>query len=196
MYFSNGPAMMFIDKASFKADTNNQRALLERALFLTSSGRCTDSEGVQMSVILALIEEQDNSLQVRACLEDCGYEVSVARTFVEAITLLNTQEVDLIVSDVHLENGGNIFDFLRVVKKSPRTREIPFVSFSFKPSPTAKYLADGTRTALRYFGASKYIEMETFDFVQFQEQIKGLLTREKHGADASKESELARKVVE
>jgi CheY-like chemotaxis protein len=147
-------------------------------------------------VILALIEEQDNSLQVKACLEECGYEVFLARNFTKAIAMLNTEKIDLIVSDVHLENGGNIFDFLRVVKKSHLTREIPFVLFSFKPSPRAKYLADGTRTALRHLGASKYIEMDTFDVLQFQEQIKGLVSRENQGTDARKDSESAKKIGE
>src|SRR5579883_2628439 len=109
------------------------------------------------ALILALLEEHDNSKQVKACLESCGHEVFVVDTFVKAKALLKTQNIDVIISDVHLENGGSVFDFLRWVKKLERTADIPFVLFSAKPSPMAKYLADGVRTSARMLGAAKYI---------------------------------------
>jgi len=135
------------------------------------------------ALILALLEKHDNSFQVKACLEDCGLHVFVVDTFRKALDLLSVQKIDLIISDVHLENGGNVFDFLRVVKKGQRTCEIPFVLFSLQPTAMAKYLADGLRTTARHLGAVKYIEMETFDGVQFQEDINGLLSQGNQTAD-------------
>lgn len=125
------------------------------------------------------MEEQSNSSQVKICLEACGHEVLVASTFVRAQALLCVQDVDLIISDVHLENGGSVFDFLRVVKWSARTAAIPFVLFSLNPTSVAKYLADGTRITARILGAVKYIEMEIFDSARFQQEINALLTIEK-----------------
>jgi CheY-like chemotaxis protein len=145
-------------------------------------------------LILALLEEHRNSDQVRTCLEDCGYKVFVVDNFVNAIAVLNTQKIDLIVSDVHLENGGNVFDFLRRVKSGQRTSAIPFVLFSCQPTHMAKYLADGVRTASRYLGAVKYIEMETFDAAEFRMHINSLMPPEKQSID--KDSQLARGIGE
>jgi CheY-like chemotaxis protein len=168
--------MMCIDKASFTADPVIKEPLLERALFLTSSGHCTDSEGeVMIPLILALLEEHDNAEQVKACLKNCGDDVFVVDTFTKAIALLKTQKIDLIISDVHLENGGNVFDFLKWMKKNLATSATPFVMFSSHPTVAAKYLEDGIRISARMLGAAKYITMETFDSDEFRKQIDSLL---------------------
>jgi CheY-like chemotaxis protein len=138
------------------------------------------------ALILALLEDHDSANQVKACLEDSGHSVFVVNSFQKALALLSAKKIDLIVSDVHLENGGSVFDFLRAVKKGQWTCEIPFVLFSLKPTPLAKYLADGIRTTARHLGAIKYIEMETFDAAQFQEQINVLLPLDKQVVDIDK----------
>ncbi len=140
------------------------------------------------AVVLALLEMHDNAQEVKACLEACGHEIFVVNTFKKALALLSSQKIDLIISDVHLENGGTVFDFLRLVKRVQRTSEIPFVLFSARPTAMAKYLADGIRITSRALGAVKYIEMETFDAVQFQEQINILLLESKQTLDTVKES--------
>lgn len=127
------------------------------------------------TMILSLLEEHENAAQVSACLEACGHEVFVVDTFVKAKGLLKSQNIDLIISDVHLVNGGNVFDFLRWAKASAATSNIPFVLFSNKPSPTAKYLAEGVRISARILGAVKYFEMDEFDAVKFQKHINELL---------------------
>jgi CheY-like chemotaxis protein len=127
------------------------------------------------ALVLALLEVRENANQVKACLEKFGHTVIVVSTFLKALDLLRSKNVDLILSDVHLENGGTVFDFLRHVKRGKNTYHIPFVLFSSKPTPLAKYLADGVRTAARHLGAVKYIEMETFDADKFAEQINHLL---------------------
>jgi CheY-like chemotaxis protein len=147
-----------------------------------------------VALILALLEKQDNSRQVKTCLEECGHQVLVVNTFAKALALLRTQKIDLIISDVHLENGGSVFDFLRVVKKDQWTCEIPFVLFSLQPTPMAKYLADGVRTTARHLGAIEYIEMETFDAARFQNRINSLLPPEKQTDNTDKDSEIAEKV--
>ncbi len=141
------------------------------------------------ALILALLEEHNNAKQVRDCLMDCGHQVFVVDTFTEAMALLKTQKIDLIISDVHLQNGGNVFDFLRLVKKSQRTCEIPFVLFSFQPTPLAKYLSDGVRTAMRYLGGVKYIEMETFDAARFREHISGVISSQRLKTDQDSDLE-------
>jgi len=140
------------------------------------------------ALILALLEEHQNALQVKDCLEGVGHDVVIADTFSQAIALLETKKIDLVISDVHLENGGNVFDFLRRVKKGQSTCKIPFVLFSSQPTPLAKYLADGIRTTARLLGAVVYIEMETFEAAQFSEHINSFITQQP--LNAVKDSEL------
>jgi CheY-like chemotaxis protein len=148
------------------------------------------------ALILALLESDTNANQVKACLEDCGHEVAVVNTFSDAIAVLSSEKIDLIISDVHLENGGSVFDFLRRVKKGQWTCEIPFVLFSSQPTPMAKSLADGVRMTARHLGAIKYLEMEVFDAAQFAEQINSLIPAARQSGGAGKETELAKKVGE
>jgi DNA-binding response OmpR family regulator len=130
------------------------------------------------ALILALLEELVNGYQVKTCLEECGHEVFVADSFVKASGILGTQDIDLIISDVHLENGGSVFDFLREVKTAQRTSQIPFILFSFRPTPRAKFLGDALSTASRQMGAAKYIQMDTFNAAEFQAEINSVLRPE------------------
>jgi CheY-like chemotaxis protein len=95
--------------------------------------------------------------------------------------ILRQREVDLIIGDVHLQNGGSIFDFLRWVKGDPFMRAVPFVCFSSEPVEVPKYLADGVRTAARALGAARCITMEKFDSAEFRGEIEWLLPQEKSG---------------
>lgn len=128
--------------------------------------------------ILALLEQDENSRQVVESLKRSGHKVVAAKNFNDAISFLQDGRASLIISDVHLENGGNVFDFLKWVKKNPSTCAIPFVLFSSRPSVLAKYIEDGVRTAARVFGATMYIMMDVFDSDAFRKQIDSLLPEE------------------
>jgi CheY-like chemotaxis protein len=125
--------------------------------------------------ILALLEQDQNSQQVVKSLKQSGHNVVTSKNFTEAIGILKEQRFDLIISDVHLENGGSVFDFLRWVKKNPSNSKVPFVLFSFVPSALAMYLEDGVKTAARILGAAMYITMHQFDSESFRKQINSIL---------------------
>jgi len=125
--------------------------------------------------ILALLEHPEDVTQVKGCLEVAGYEICVVSSFAKAKAMLQEHSFALIISDVHLENGGSVFDFLRWVRSDRRFRVTPFVLFSLQPNETAKYLADGVRTAARAMGATKYICMEKFDPVVLSQEISEVL---------------------
>ncbi len=112
---------------------------------------------------------------MKSCLEKAGHEVIFVDSFARAKAVLREHSFDLIISDVHLENGGSVFDFLKWVKSKPILHPIPFVLFSLEPTKMAKYLADGVQTAARAFGAAKYISMDTFDGALFAREIAELL---------------------
>jgi CheY-like chemotaxis protein len=126
--------------------------------------------------ILALLELDENSVQVVKCLKRSGHTVIACETFTAAINILQRpHKSDLIISDVHLENGGNVFDFLRWLKEHPTAVTVPLVLFSFNPTLLAKHLEDGIRTSARLLGVAKYIRMDSFDSDEFRKQIDSLL---------------------
>jgi CheY-like chemotaxis protein len=116
------------------------------------------------------------------CLEGVGHNVTKVDTFHNAMEVLRSADFDLIVSDVHLQNGGSVFDFLRWVKGDPYMRATPFVCFSAEPPEIGKYLADGVRTAARSLGAARYITMERFDGPLFLHEIDWLIPEKQVGS--------------
>lgn len=97
------------------------------------------------------------------------------QSVVEAMNFLGNRRIDLIIFDVHLENGGSVFEFLSVTRSNSKTSRTPFVLFSFKPSPKARYLAVLVRTSALLLGASDYVEMDEFDWAKFQECINRIV---------------------
>lgn len=133
-----------------------------------------------VALILGLLEEGENSQQVVSSLTKAGYRVHAVDTFTKAVAIFEQpHEIDLIISDVHLENGGNVFDFLKWIRRNPLTSKIPFVLFSFKPKKLAQYLEDGVNTSARMLGADLYITMEHFDSDEFNKSIEALLPENK-----------------
>lgn len=131
--------------------------------------------------ILTLLERPEVMVNVVGTLEHYGYQVYQATKFQDAMDILKQHEVDMIIADVHLQNGGSIFDFLRWVKGDPNMRDVPFICFSTEPQEVAKYLSDGVRIAARALGAARYITMEKFDEVEFRSELDWLLPADKTG---------------
>lgn len=132
--------------------------------------------------VLVTMQHEKERNQIGACLERVGHEVVTVDTFYNAMEILRSSDFDLIVSDVHLQNGGSIFDFLRWVKGDPHMHATPFVCFSAEPPELGKYLADGVRTAARSLGAARFISMEHFDEKLFLHEIDWLIPEEKVGS--------------
>jgi CheY-like chemotaxis protein len=128
--------------------------------------------------ILALLEHPEHLKQVSDSLAYFGHRVYAADKFQSAMDILRDNHIDLIICDVHLQNGGSVFDFLRWVQGDPLMRNIPFVCFSAQASELAKYVSDGVRTAARLLGAARYITMEKFDEIEFRQEIEWLLPKD------------------
>lgn len=132
--------------------------------------------------VLVTMEHEKERDQIGACLERVGHGVVKVDTFHNAMEIMRNTDFDLIVSDVHLQNGGSVFDFLRWVKGDPHMQATPFVCFSAEPPEVGKYLADGVRTAARSLGAARYISMVKFDEKLFLHEIEWLIPEEKAGS--------------
>ncbi|CAN5117264.1 hypothetical protein BH10CYA1_BH10CYA1_63330 [soil metagenome] len=132
--------------------------------------------------ILVTMEHPEESKRISESLEHFGYCVTKTATFHEAMEVLRSADFEMIIADVHLQNGGSVFDFLRWTKGDPHMSSIPFVCFSAEPPEIGKYLHDGVRTAARALGAAKYITMEHFDATIFRHEIEWLIPLEKTGS--------------
>ena len=133
-----------------------------------------------MSVqILALLESDENSRQVVTSLTLAGFDVIACRAFTEAIEILKTRPtIEMIISDVHLQNGGTVFDFLRWLKINGTSSSTSLVLFSFRPTKLAKHLEEGIRISARLLGVAKYITMETFNADLFCKKIESVLAQQ------------------
>jgi CheY-like chemotaxis protein len=129
------------------------------------------------ALIIALLETPEQSVLIRNCLKAAGHEVILVENFSKAKSILKVSICDLILSDVHLQNGGNVFDFLKWVRSKPRLQEIPFVLLSVEPSPTAKYLGESVRYASRVLGAAKYVSMHKFDCELLMSELSEFLPK-------------------
>src|ERR1700722_15857546 len=132
--------------------------------------------------ILVTMEHEEQRTLIGNCLQHVGHEVTKVDTFHNAMDVLRAKDFDLIVSDVNLQNGGSVFDFLRWVKGDPHMKDTPFVCFSAEPPELGKYLADGVRTAARSLGAARYICMENFDGPAFLHEIEWLIPERQIGS--------------
>jgi len=146
--------------------------------------------------ILVVMEHEDEGKLVGDCLEHVGHSVTNATTFLNAMTSMRNADFDLIIADVHLQNGGSVFDFLRWVKGDPYTRDLPFICFSAKPLEISSYIQDGVRTAARSLGAAKCITMEHFDGPLLINEIQWLLPPNDAGNYYNQEGNGQKKVTD
>jgi CheY-like chemotaxis protein len=132
--------------------------------------------------ILVTMEHDKERDAIANCLENVGHKVVKLDTFHKAMDSLRKCDYDLMVTDVHLQNGGSVFDFLRWVKGDPHMKNTPFVCFSSDPPLPGNYLSDGVRTAARSLGAARYISMEKFDAAAFMREIEWLIPENRIGS--------------
>ncbi|MBX9669929.1 MAG: hypothetical protein K2X93_20065 [Candidatus Obscuribacterales bacterium] len=118
--------------------------------------------------VLVLQEKPENIANIELSLPDC--DLAHVGTVDEALDRLNS-EVDLIVSAVHLEHDGSVFDFLKLAKENPETSHIPFVFYCSQSSRFARSVRDGLQIAARAIGADKYVTMETFNYMELRDEL-------------------------
>jgi hypothetical protein len=118
--------------------------------------------------VLVLQEKLENIRNIKASLPEC--ELLYVRTIDQAMPLLKN-DLDLIISAVHLEYDGSVFDLLKLAKANPATSHVPFVFYCSQSSTFARSVRDGLQIASRALGADKYITMEDFDVKELRYQF-------------------------
>jgi two-component system, cell cycle response regulator len=79
--------------------------------------------------ILVVDDVEANVELLRSLLEPFGHRVSTVRGVLEAERLLAGLVPDLVISDLHLEDGTG-YDLMDVMKRDPRLGRVPFVFVS------------------------------------------------------------------
>jgi two-component system chemotaxis sensor kinase CheA len=113
----------------------------------------------------------DDSLTTRtleqSVLEAAGYTVATAADGLDALRLLQTKEVDLVVSDVEMPRLDG-FGLCEAVRASPRLRPIPVILLTARETPEDR--ARGMEA-----GADAYLMKSSFDQEELLATIEQLL---------------------
>jgi two-component system cell cycle response regulator DivK len=81
-----------------------------------------------MTHVILVVEDNERNLKLlRDVLEYAGYDVRVARTAEDGITLAVSEPPDLVLMDLQLP-GIDGMEALRRLRESPRTADIPVVA--------------------------------------------------------------------
>ena len=81
-----------------------------------------------MTYVILVVEDNERNLKLlRDVLEYAGYDVRVARTAEDGITLALSEPPDLVLMDLQLP-GIDGMEALRRLRESPRTADIPVVA--------------------------------------------------------------------
>ena len=120
-----------------------------------------------MTYVILVVEDNERNLKlVRDVLEYAGYDVRVARTGEDGVTLAVKEPPDLVLMDLQLP-GIDGMEALRRLRESPRTADIPVVAV------TAQAMKQDRERALEA-GFNGYIE-KPISVRAFPDQVRGFL---------------------
>src|SRR5215469_9323834 len=124
--------------------------------------------GVGMTHVILVVEDNERNLKLlRDVLEYAGYDVRVARTAEDGITLAVKEPPDLVLMDLQLP-GIDGMEALRRLRQSPRTADIPVVAV------TAQAMKQDRERALAA-GFNGYVE-KPISVRAFPDQVRRFLS--------------------
>jgi two-component system, cell cycle response regulator DivK len=127
-----------------------------------------------MTPVILVVEDNERNLKLlRDVLEYAGYDVRVARTGEDGVTLALKEPPDLVLMDLQLP-GINGTEALRRLRESPRTADIPVVAV------TAQAMKQDRERALDA-GFDGYVE-KPISVRAFPDQVRGFLSGREEGA--------------
>ena len=128
-----------------------------------------------MTQVILVVEDNERNLKLlRDLLEYEGYDVRVARTGEDAVTLAVKDPPDLVLMDLQLP-GIDGMEALRQLRESPRTADIPVVAV------TAQAMKHDRERALQA-GFDGYVE-KPISVRAFPDQVRGFLSGERRGTE-------------
>ena len=127
-----------------------------------------------MTPVILVVEDNERNLKLlRDVLEYAGYDVRVARTGEDGVTLAVKEPPDLVLMDLQLP-GIDGMEALRRLRESPRTADIPVVAV------TAQAMKQDRERALEA-GFDGYVE-KPISVRAFPDQVRGFLSGGEEGA--------------
>jgi CheY-like chemotaxis protein len=128
-----------------------------------------------MTHVILVVEDNERNLKLlRDVLEYAGYDVRVARTAEDGITLAVKEPPDLVLMDLQLP-GIDGMEALRRLRENPRTAYIPVVAV------TAQAMKQDRERALDA-GFNGYIE-KPISVRAFPDQVRGFLSGGAEGTE-------------
>ena len=128
-----------------------------------------------MTHVILVVEDNERNLKLlRDVLEYAGYDVRVARTAEDGITLAVKEPPDLVLMDLQLP-GIDGTQALRLLRENPRTADIPVVAV------TAQAMKQDRERALEA-GFDGYVE-KPISVRAFPDQVRSFLPDEEVGAE-------------
>jgi two-component system cell cycle response regulator DivK len=128
-----------------------------------------------MTHVILVVEDNERNLKLlRDVLEYAGYDVRVARTAEDGITLAVSEPPDLVLMDLQLP-GIDGMEALRRLRESPRTADIPVVAV------TAQAMKQDRERALDA-GFNGYLE-KPITVRAFPDQVRRFLSGGEVGAE-------------
>ncbi|RMF89609.1 MAG: response regulator [Methanobacteriota archaeon] len=120
-----------------------------------------------MSTILVVDDEEELLTLVETILKGAGYRVLTALNGPEALSVLEREEVDLVLLDVMMP-GMDGWEVAAEIRKNPRTRDVPVAMLTVKAmSPQYFYSKDAE-------GIMDYIN-KPFSKKELLDRVKGVL---------------------
>lgn len=136
---------------------------------------------------ILIIDDVIINLEIlKSIIEDEGYEVLEALSVQEAIDVMNETVPQLILSDISMP-GMNGLEFCKMLKRNPRTRDIPVVFITVLNSPEEKEQAFEA-------GAVDYIP-KPFDHVEVIMRVRNQLNIYQMRLEMEKHNRLMHKMV-
>ena len=121
-----------------------------------------------MTNVILVVEDNERNLKLlRDVLEYAGYDVRVARTGEDGVTLAVKEPPDLVLMDLQLP-GIDGMEALRQLRESPRTADIPVVAV------TAQAMKQDRERVLEA-GFNGYVE-KPISVRAFPEQVRSFLS--------------------
>jgi len=128
-----------------------------------------------MTYVILVVEDNERNLKLlRDVLEYAGYDVRVARTGEDGVTLAVKEPPDLVLMDLQLP-GIDGMEALRQLRESPRTANIPVVAV------TAQAMKQDRERALDA-GFDGYVE-KPISVRAFPDQVRRFLSGGEEGAE-------------
>ena len=128
-----------------------------------------------MTYVILVVEDNERNLKLlRDVLEYAGYDVRVARTAEDGITLAVSEPPDLVLMDLQLP-GIDGMEALRRLRESPRTADVPVAAV------TAQAMKQDRERALDA-GFNGYVE-KPISVRAFLDQVRGFLSSGEVGTE-------------